>query len=583
MELNEVLNKLPGHLMDLVIDQPYNEYTAQDHAVWRYVMRQNVRILSRLAHGSYLEGLKKTGISIDVIPHMYGMNRILKEIGWAAVAVDGFIPPQAFMEFQAYNVLVIAADIRPIDQIAYTPAPDIIHEAAGHAPIIADPDYAHYLRHFGEIGAKAFSSKNDYEQYEAIRHLSILKADPYTPAVEIEAALQQLSHLESKMGAPSEMSLIRNLHWWTVEYGLIGNLNDFKIYGAGLLSSIGESISCMKATVKKLPYALDAVNYNFDITTQQPQLFVTPDFNHLNEVLDEFAEKMAFKKGGRMAIDMATASGNTATVELSSGLQITGTFQQSLVQGNDVIYWQTKGPTQLCFQNKQLEGHGKGNHPNGLGSPLGLLANGTTLELLDDDELSQMGIVAGKTAELNYQSGISLKGTVEYIHRSGKKVLLIGWSNCSVKKGETSLFKPSAGRFVLSVGVAVVSAYPGPADAAAFNYSFKPPAERTHKIQHTDKSRKLHSLYQDMRDVRNNIKNDGVADTIARELETNFQDEWLLYLELLEWFEANNGPEITKTRIHEHLLSLQSAKPELFTLIEDGLALIYNPQLIPNN
>lgn len=133
MEMNEVLDKLPKHLMSLVIDQPYNEYTEQDHAVWRYVMRQNVEYLSKVAHGSYLDGLKRTGISIDRIPHMYGMNRILKEIGWAAVAVDGFIPPAAFMEFQAFNVLVIAADIRPIDQIEYTPAPDIIHEAAGHA------------------------------------------------------------------------------------------------------------------------------------------------------------------------------------------------------------------------------------------------------------------------------------------------------------------------------------------------------------------------------------------------------------------------------------------------------------------
>ena len=62
---------------------------AQDHAVWRYVMRQNVRYLPHVAHSSYLDGLRKTGISIDYIPHMYGMNRILKEIGWAAVAVDG--------------------------------------------------------------------------------------------------------------------------------------------------------------------------------------------------------------------------------------------------------------------------------------------------------------------------------------------------------------------------------------------------------------------------------------------------------------------------------------------------------------
>ena len=158
MESNEVLDKLPRHLLNLIIDQPYNNYTAQDHAVWRYIMRQNVKQLPGVAHSSYLDGLKRTGISIDRIPHMYGMNRILKEIGWAAVAVDGFIPPAAFMEFQAYNVLVIAADIRPIDQVLYTPAPDIIHEAAGHAPIIADEEYSAYLRDFGKAGSKAFSS-----------------------------------------------------------------------------------------------------------------------------------------------------------------------------------------------------------------------------------------------------------------------------------------------------------------------------------------------------------------------------------------------------------------------------------------
>ena len=73
-----------------------------------------------MAHHSYSKGLEVTGISIDKIPRMDGMNRILKEIGWAAVSVDGFIPPNAFMEFQAYNVLVIASEMRTINHIAYT-------------------------------------------------------------------------------------------------------------------------------------------------------------------------------------------------------------------------------------------------------------------------------------------------------------------------------------------------------------------------------------------------------------------------------------------------------------------------------
>ena len=174
-EINEVTKKLPKHLHKFVVKQPYSEYTAQNQAVWRYVMRMNVDYLSKVAHESYLKGLEKTGISVDFIPKMGGMNRILKEIGWAAVSVDGFIPPNAFMEFQAYNVLVIASDMRTINHIEYTPAPDIIHEAAGHAPIIANPEYAEYLRRFGEIGSKAISSAKDYEMYEAIRLLIYFK------------------------------------------------------------------------------------------------------------------------------------------------------------------------------------------------------------------------------------------------------------------------------------------------------------------------------------------------------------------------------------------------------------------------
>src|SRR5204862_283517 len=90
------------------------------------------------------------------------------------------------------------------------------------------------------------------------------------------------------------MALLSRLHWWTVEYGLIGPLENPKIYGAGLLSSIGESVSCLEPAVKKIPYSIDAANMPFDITTKQPQLFVCRDFKHLADVLEEFASKMAF-------------------------------------------------------------------------------------------------------------------------------------------------------------------------------------------------------------------------------------------------------------------------------------------------
>jgi phenylalanine-4-hydroxylase len=185
-----------------------------------------------------------------------------------------------------------------INHIEYTPAPDIVHEAAGHAPIIVDREYADYLQRFGEVGAKAMSSKKDFELYEAIRHLSILKEQANPDPQELEHATKLVEERQADLGDPSEMALLSRLHWWTVEYGLIGSLDNPKIYGAGLLSSIGESVSCLEPAVKKIPYTIDAQNTAFDITTKQPQLFVTEDFEQLGRVLEEFASKMAFRVGG---------------------------------------------------------------------------------------------------------------------------------------------------------------------------------------------------------------------------------------------------------------------------------------------
>jgi len=84
-ESNELIDRLPDHLKQFIQPQNYEAYTPINQAVWRYVMRKNVAYLSRVAHPSYLEGLRKTGVDIERIPSMYGMNRILKEIGWAAV------------------------------------------------------------------------------------------------------------------------------------------------------------------------------------------------------------------------------------------------------------------------------------------------------------------------------------------------------------------------------------------------------------------------------------------------------------------------------------------------------------------
>lgn len=574
MESNEILDNLPQHLKDFIIDQPYNSYTARDHALWRYVMKQNVDYLKNVAHGSYLDGLDATGISVDHIPHMYGMNRILQEIGWAACAVDGFIPPAAFMEFQAFNVLVIAADIRPIDQIEYTPAPDIIHEAAGHAPIIANEEYSEYLRLFGELGSKAFSSAKDYELYEAIRHLSILKADPYTKKEEIDKAQLKLEQIEKNLGAPSEMALIRNLHWWTVEYGLIGDLKDPKIYGAGLLSSIGESYWCLQDHVKKLPYTIDSVNYGFDITKPQPQLFVTPDFRTLTKVLLEFSDRMALRRGGLYGLQQAVNSGNVATAVYSSGIQVAGVFSEVLDDGFEPVYLRTKGGTQLAFGNTELPGHGQNYHTEGFGSPIGLLKDiEVPLEKLSDGRLRDYQIEKGRTIKLEFRSGVKVTGKLVNTLRKNMNLVLMTFEDCTVTyKGQT-LFAPEWGLYDMAVGDSIASCYNGPADPNAYPLQYPVPTEKTHKIEYDSDALKVHELYQQLRHIRDEEYSYEKLLEIWEDVKLNHSSEWLLTLEILELAIKQN--EDIRDEVHAQL-ELLKANKDLKNLIGNGLKILLN-------
>jgi phenylalanine-4-hydroxylase len=533
-------------------------------------MKQNLRKLTSVAHPAYLDGLAKTGISIESIPSIDEMNVILSKLGWAAVAVDGFIPPSAFMEFQKHKVLVIAADIRPVDQIEYTPAPDIIHEAAGHAPIIVDQEYADYLRNFGEIGSKAFSSKKDYELYEAIRHLSILKADPHSPIKEIMEAEASIEHISKNMGIPSEMALIRNLHWWTVEYGLIGHLENPKVYGAGLLSSIGECSSALKKEVTKLPYSIDAIHYNFDITKPQPQLFVTPDFAYLNQVLEAFASQMALRKGGLEGLLKAIESENTATAVFTSGLQVSGTFSEVLTQNSEIVYLKTSGNTILCFNDKVLPGHGKEYHSHGFGSPVGRIKGSLKPpRLLSEKDLSRLGIIPQQQVEFEFESGVKVSGTLRHIVRKEKHNVLMSFENCMVQYQGKVLFEPSWGIYDMAVGEHINSVYSGPADPVAYGLQFEPPNEKTHKIQYTEDIRKLHQIYSQIKDIRSGIQPAEHLHNIWKIYRKNFKSDWLLASEMLE---VSNYNELSVSEeIAIHLKKIKKLQPEFEQVISNVL------------
>jgi phenylalanine-4-hydroxylase len=574
MELNEVTKKLPKHLLQFVVDQPYNEYTPVDQAVWRYVMRQNYHHLQKVAHESYVKGLQLAGVEIEQIPTMYGMNRILKAIGWAAVAVDGFIPPGAFMEFTKYNVLVIAADIRTLEHIEYTPAPDIIHESAGHAPILAMPEFAAYLKAIGEAGSKAFSSKKDVELYEAIRHLSIIKEDPNTPVNDIseaEAAIDKISH---NMGPPSEMALIRNLHWWTVEYGLIGTLDNFKLYGAGLLSSIGEGMSCLGSDVKKIPYTLEAMRCNYDITKPQPQLFVTPDFAHLTTVLEEFKKLMAWTTGGLSGVQKAIASQQTGTIEYSSGLQVTGTFVEVIETRDNPVFIRSEGATAFSLNNIQIKNYGKEHFTNGFSSPVGKLRNSTgALEDMSGEDLKENGIVVESSVSLSFEGDICVEGFLKAVVRSPTgKVVVLEFENATVRQGAKILATDRP--YTMAVGEKISSAFAGPADVEAFQPTVMVPHEKMHKIVYDDKALKLQGLYGMVRQARHDAQLVPRLPQLWKNLIYDFPEDWLLSLEILEILHTDVFYHLVSAEIRNYLERKSHEKPHLKKLISNGLKLV---------
>ena len=571
---------LPAHLKQFIVDQHYEHYTPIDHAVWRYVMRQNYSYLKDVAYYPYIPGLQKAGLTIEKIPDLQEMNDALAKIGWGAVTVDGFIPPAAFMEYQAYRVLVIAADIRQLKHIEYTPAPDIIHESAGHAPIIADKDYHEYLSYFGSIGAKAMFSAQDFELYEAIRALSILKEMPDADEEEIKKADELVAFRQKNMGEPSEMALLSRLHWWTVEYGLIGTLEKPKIYGAGLLSSIGESASCMMNDIKKIPYTIDAVNYTYDITKTQPQLFVTPTFQNLIDVLETFADTMSFRVGGAYGLQKAIESKNTCTVVYSSGLQVSGTVTGFISnENNEPVFIKTTGPSALSVNNLQIKGHGKDYHKDGFSSPVGKLKGHiTSLENMSVAEINYYGIEEGKETELNFESGITVNGIIKTILSTDGKIQLINFANCTVKdKEDKVLFDPSWGVYDMAVGEKIVSVFCGAADKEAFvEVAYKSNTDTHHPVYDFN-TLELHKLYQQVRNRRQNGGDYGFLGNVWFKLQKNHYYDWLCALEILEILEHEEvEPELAR-EIRTFLEQKAVNEPEYKKLIGDGFYLIKHP------
>ncbi|MEQ1721987.1 MAG: aromatic amino acid hydroxylase [Pseudobdellovibrio sp.] len=561
------MQQIPAHLQKYIVEQDYQKYTALDHAVWRYVLRQLKNFLSVNAHHSYLDGLLKTGIEVEQIPRIENVSQHLQKFGWTALPVSGFIPPAAFMELQSLSILPIASDMRTIDHLLYTPAPDIVHEAAGHAPIIADLEYADYLKQYAQVAKKAIISREDLILYKAIRELSDIKENPNSTSQEIVEAEAALNRIASSISFVSEASQLSRMNWWTAEYGLVGPIKAPKIFGAGLLSSVGESKWCLSDKVKKIPLSIDCIKQTYDITEPQPQLFVAEDFKHLARVLEELSQTMSFKVGGAQGLEQALKAESVNTVEFENQIQISGVLKKYHIDSDsNITYLQFSGPTQLCFEDQEIKDHDNKYHSQGYGTPVGEILN-------FNKELLQVG----QNTELNYKSGVKVSGVLSGILKITDTAWILSFIEATCEYKDEKLFLPEWGTYDIVLAERVTSVFGGPADRIAFGDTDDFVAHRVSPPVYSEEQKNVFLYYQEIRNLRSSNK--ATEESLVKLFEQFMENaplEWLLFIELIEISIKSNFNKSLNFKIENHLAHLSQKNKTHRPLISEGLRLAHD-------
>ena len=517
---SSTLHRVPPHLRHLIVQQDYARYTAIDHAVWRFVLLQAHARLKATAHVAYGDGLAQTGISVERIPRIDEMDEHLAPFGWGAVCVDGFIPPRAFQELQSLSLLPIAADMRTAEHLVYTPAPDIIHEAAGHAPILPDPVYAEYLRRIGAAGARAFTRPEDTAIDRAIYALSELKEQPSATSEQVARAEQELTRARRGVQKVSEAARLSRLYWWTAEYGLVGTPRDYKLYGAGLLSSLWESFACHDPKVAKLPLTASAAQVDYDVTRPQPQLFVVRDFEALHEVLDQVMRELPSVQGGEAALAEAQAAQEVATIEFSGGAVVRGVLGARIVDSGRSTLLSVVGRAELASHRARAD---------------------QIIVVLGDSRAAIAKVQCG-AVEAQLAHGLRLRGMVRHIERDpgGAAAVLVldsgQLSGPSKVLAEVGVARELASGHVLVLADAALGAHAGaPSDffpQTELPQTLVPKAHTLPPREHA-----LLALYEtSISALRSSLGSDVVPvfERVHNELRQHFPHDWLLRWNLLE-------------------------------------------------
>jgi phenylalanine-4-hydroxylase len=233
--------------------QDYSRYDAESHDVWRILYERRMATLERTGSAVFFEGIERIGLSPDRVPDLADVNRRLDaRTGWNAVGVGGFIPANQFFRCLAKRRFPTTMFVRSRAQLDYLPEPDIFHDVFGHVPLHSDLVFADFLQQFGALSAAA-----DTED---------------------------------------DTTALARLFWFTVEFGLIRERGEVRIYGSGLISSQGDAANALGDRCDRRPFDLDAVlSQPFEIDHFQEVLFVLESIDQLFEAVDTIRRRKAMR------------------------------------------------------------------------------------------------------------------------------------------------------------------------------------------------------------------------------------------------------------------------------------------------
>jgi phenylalanine-4-hydroxylase len=235
-----------GANADWTIPQDWDAFSADEHAMWDRLFARQSAMLPGRAADAFMRGLDVLKLSKPGIPDYRELNaRLTAATGWQIVAVPGLVPDAVFFDHLANQRFPAGNFIRTPDQLDYLQEPDVFHDVFGHVPMLADPVFADYMVAYGKGGLRSLG-------FGALDHLA-------------------------------------RLYWYTVEFGLIQEPQGLRIYGAGIVSSYGESIFALDdPSPNRIGFDLTRVmRTDYRIDDYQQNYFVIPSLDHLLKVTVE--------------------------------------------------------------------------------------------------------------------------------------------------------------------------------------------------------------------------------------------------------------------------------------------------------